>query len=126
VKRSRRTTRKRARGITIRELKAMSRAIVFARDGHRCVVCNRGKKDGVQLQWSHIVSQKVAATRFLTENIVCHCAGHHFAWHTNPPLWVLWWVERYPERHAKVQYAVHNLKPRTKAEWKAYLESQMS
>lgn len=107
----------------MRELKAMSRAIVFARDGHACVVCRRGKADGVQLQWSHIVSQRESGTRFLTENIVCHCAAHHFAWHAYPPIWVPWWLAKYPERWAVVQ---RNLgKKRTKSEWKAYLEEQV-
>ncbi len=122
----RKPRRKRAKGITIRELKALSRAIVFARDGHKCVVCNRGKKDGVQLQWSHIVSQKVAATRFLTENIVCHCAGHHFAWHANPIKWVPWWIEKYPVRYAVVmEQAELRAKVPTKAQWKEYLLEQM-
>ena len=115
---------KRAKGITLRELKALSRAIVFARDGHKCVVCNRGKKDGVQLQWSHIVGQKEPRTRFLTENIVVHCAKHHFAWHTYTIKWVPWWIEKYPERSRIVNLAVEWADIRTKAQWKEYLLEQ--
>jgi 5-methylcytosine-specific restriction endonuclease McrA len=119
-----RKPRKAKRGITLRELKALSRAIVFKRDGYKCVVCGKGKADGVQLQWSHIVSQKEPRTRFMTENIVVHCAKHHFAWHQNPIKWVPWWIEKYPERFARVNSWLAIEAIGTKAEWKAYLLGQ--
>lgn len=124
--RRRKTTKKRrARGITLRELKALSRAIVFKRDGYKCVACGRGKADGVQLQWSHIVGQKEPRVRFLTENIVVHCAKHHFAWHTYTIEWVPWWIEKYPKRYSRVMLEMDSLVPRTKPEWKEYLLEQI-
>jgi len=72
----------------------LARKVVFARDGNQCVRC--GKKEGIQ--WCHVDSRRYLSTRWLLENSMALCAGHHLAWHHRPLEAAEWFRTTYPER----------------------------
>ncbi|MFH1889957.1 MAG: HNH endonuclease [Candidatus Kuenenbacteria bacterium] len=51
--------------------------IILKRDGYKCVVCGRGKKDGVELQVDHI-KPKYLDGKAVIENGQTLCAQHNF------------------------------------------------
>lgn len=48
------------------------------RDGHKCVICGLGQKDGVELQIDHILPRSKGGDASL-ENAQTLCAGHNFS-----------------------------------------------
>ena len=50
---------------------------IFKRDGYKCVVCGKGKKDGVELQVDHI-KPKYLGGKSTIENGQTLCAQHNF------------------------------------------------
>lgn len=53
------------------------KAIILKRDGYKCVVCGRGKKEGVELQVDHIKPKYLGGTSTI-ENGQTLCAQHNF------------------------------------------------
>lgn len=53
------------------------KAVILKRDGYKCVVCGRGKKDGVELQVDHI-KPKYLSGKSIIENGQTLCAQHNF------------------------------------------------
>lgn len=53
------------------------REIILARDGYRCVICGRGKKEGVELHVDHI-KPKDKGGKATLENGQTLCAMHNF------------------------------------------------
>lgn len=50
--------------------------IVKVKADYKCEKCDKGKPD-VILHSHHIITRKINSTRWLIENGVCLCAGHH-------------------------------------------------
>ena len=65
------------------------RALVFARDGHRCL--KTGSTE--HLQWAHVYSRRYKTVRWDPDNSMCLSAGSHLWWHHRPVDSALWWVE---------------------------------
>lgn len=53
------------------------KVIIFKRDGYKCVVCEHGKKEGVELQIDHIKPKYLGGTSTI-ENGQTLCAQHNF------------------------------------------------
>lgn len=53
------------------------KAVILERDGYKCVVCGRGKKEGVELQVDHIKPKYLGGTSII-ENGQTLCAQHNF------------------------------------------------
>lgn len=53
------------------------KAIILKRDGYKCVVCGRGKKEGVELQIDHIKPRYLGGKATI-ENGQTLCAQHNF------------------------------------------------
>jgi hypothetical protein len=66
--------------VTHRDLEEFTQAqkdAIMKRDGHRCVVCARGKKDGVELQVDHIISKDLSGKATI-ENGETLCGQHNY------------------------------------------------
>ncbi|MCL2228642.1 MAG: HNH endonuclease [Firmicutes bacterium] len=50
---------------------------IFERDGHKCVICGKGIKDGIELQADHIKPKDLGGTATI-ENGQTLCAKHNF------------------------------------------------
>ena len=87
----------RARRKSVKALDADARQKVFERDGFKCVRC--GKTEGIQ--WCHVITRGRTALRWLPENALTLCAGHHeFWWHKHPLESGPWFEHTFPERYA--------------------------
>ncbi len=51
--------------------------VILKRDGYKCVICGRGKKEGVELQVDHI-KPKYLGGKSIIENGQTLCAQHNF------------------------------------------------
>jgi hypothetical protein len=74
-----------------------ARAVVFARDGYRCVMC--GTPNGIQ--WSHVRGRTFKSIQWLSLNAKALCGGcHKFKWHDPPPGFdpLAWFKQKYPGR----------------------------
>lgn len=58
-----------------------------------CMKCQQGKP----LQWAHIISRRIHATRWDPDNAVAICAGCHYAAHQHPLDFAAWVKERLGE-----------------------------
>lgn len=66
--------------VQTRELEDFSEELreqIFARDGYRCVICGRGRAEGVEIQADHI-KPKDKGGRATLENGQTLCAAHNF------------------------------------------------
>ena len=66
--------------IVKRELEDFTQAqkeIIMKRDGYKCVICGRSKKDGVELQVDHIKPKDLGGTNSI-DNGETLCAQHNF------------------------------------------------
>ena len=70
-----------ARRTTVKELDALCRKVVFARDGNRCRNC--GQTTGL-LDWAHVLSRRHPKTRHDPENAVVLCRKCHMVYHDRP------------------------------------------
>jgi len=61
----------------LEDFTAEQKEIILKRDGYKCVVCGRGKKDGVELQVDHIKPKYFGGTATI-ENGQILCAQHNF------------------------------------------------
>jgi 5-methylcytosine-specific restriction endonuclease McrA len=87
--------------VTNKMLDDACRAVVFARDGYRCLMCGTTAR----LQWSHIRNRSYKKIMWHPLNSKTLCAGcHKFKWHTPPPGFdPLAWLETiFPGRLAAV------------------------
>lgn len=90
-----------AQAAVLRKLDDLCRKICFRRDGGRCVRCGRRG----YLEWAHVYTRKILATRWSLENCMSLCGvggfisnGCHGWWH-NPPRLVT--PEQYAELHGE-------------------------
>lgn len=63
-----------------RELEDFSPAIkkaIFERDGHKCVMCGKGKKDGIEIHADHIKPKDLGGKATI-ENGQTLCSAHNF------------------------------------------------
>ena len=84
----RRNKRVLAGEVTNRMLDDACRAVVFARDGHKC----RRTGSTAHLQWAHVISRRYFSVRWDPDNSMCLSAGAHLWWHHQPVEAVTWWV----------------------------------
>jgi len=61
----------------LEEFTPKQKAIILKRDGYKCVICGRGKKEGVELQVDHI-KPKYFGGKATIENGQTLCAQHNF------------------------------------------------
>lgn len=61
----------------LEDFTAAQREVIFKRDGYKCVICGRGKKDGVDLQVDHIKSKDFGGEATI-ENGQTLCSQHNF------------------------------------------------
>lgn len=90
--------RRKAKLPTNAELDRLARAVVFARDGHRCLRCHKRPPE-VQIQWAHVYSRRFLKARWSVHNAMTLCAGCHFWWHDCPLDAAAWFKALAPERH---------------------------
>jgi hypothetical protein len=81
-----------ARRTTVKELDAMCRAVVFARDEGKCRKC--GKSDGL-LDWAHVLSRRHPKVRHDPENSMVLCRAHHMWWHDRPVEAAAWFKKEF-------------------------------
>ncbi|MDE0315869.1 MAG: HNH endonuclease [Candidatus Poribacteria bacterium] len=62
--------------VVLFEFSPRDREVIFERDGHRCVVCGRGPKDGVELAADHIKPKDKGGTNTI-ENGQTLCYEHN-------------------------------------------------
>ena len=74
--------------ITDRMLDQACRAVVFARDGYRCLYDGSTQ----HLQWAHVYSRRYKSIRWDPDNSMCLSAGAHLLWHHQPARMVQWWI----------------------------------
>ena len=74
--------------VTDKMLDDACRAVVFARDGHKC----RKTGSTARLQWAHVYSRRYRSIRWDPDNSLCLSAGAHLWWHHQPVMAALWWV----------------------------------
>ncbi len=91
-----RKVRPRRGKITDRMLDDACRAVVFARDGHRCMYTG----STAHLQWAHVYSRRYRSIRWDPDNSMCLSAGAHLLWHAQPAMMVQWWVSRVGQQFA--------------------------
>jgi 5-methylcytosine-specific restriction endonuclease McrA len=105
-----------------RDLDALCRAVVFHRDGFRCVKCG----NTTNLQWAHVYSRRFKSLRWMLGNSMVLCAGCHLAWHHQPLDAITWWIAKYGTRmHIDL---LHTLKATGKVDryaLKLWLESEL-
>ncbi len=106
---------------TKRDLDRLARAVVFDRDRHRCARCSSRSL----LQWAHVQTRRILATRWMLENSMVLCAGCHLWWHHYPLISARWFRKTFPKRalaldriHGKVD------KTKTAQDWSDYLEQR--
>lgn len=61
----------------LEDFTAEQKRIIMERDGYKCVICGRGKEDGVELQVDHIKPKEFGG-RAIIENGQTLCAQHNF------------------------------------------------
>ncbi|GAB6283687.1 MAG: hypothetical protein STSR0008_24760 [Ignavibacterium sp.] len=61
----------------LEDFTAEQKAFILKRDGYKCVICGRGKKEGVELQVDHIKPKYLGGTSTI-ENGQTLCAQHNF------------------------------------------------
>jgi 5-methylcytosine-specific restriction endonuclease McrA len=61
----------------LQDFDGATKAMILQRDGHRCVVCGRGRKEGVDLQVDHVMPKDRGGPATL-ENGQTLCAQHNF------------------------------------------------
>jgi len=76
------------RGVTNKQLDDACRALVFARDGYRCLRCGATS----HLQWCHVYSRRFISVRWNPDNSFTGCAGCHLWWHHRPIDSAAWWL----------------------------------
>jgi len=89
----------------MRELTALVREIVFARDGHKCVF------DGStsHLQACHVLPKNRAPRlRFEPYNVFCGCADCHLRWHGDPKYMLVEFERLFPGRYETLEIANRN------------------
>jgi len=63
--------------IELEDFTTAQKKIILARDNYKCVVCGRGKKDGIELHVDHIKAKDLGGKAIL-ENGQTLCAQHNF------------------------------------------------
>jgi predicted restriction endonuclease len=61
----------------LEDFSAAQKEVILKRDGYKCVICGRGKKDGVDLQIDHIKPKDFGGEATI-ENGQTLCAQHNF------------------------------------------------
>lgn len=61
----------------LEDFTAAQKEVIFKRDNYRCVVCGKGRADGVEIQADHIRPKELGGTATI-ENGQTLCAQHNF------------------------------------------------
>ncbi|MCL4381136.1 HNH endonuclease [Candidatus Marsarchaeota archaeon] len=67
----------RIRKRTLKDFTATQKALIMKRDGYKCVICGRSKKDGVELQVDHIKPKDLGGTSTI-DNGETLCGQHNY------------------------------------------------
>lgn len=98
------------RGPSVVTLNNWCRELVFARDGYACLHCHkpclesfpRESQPGTYhypgFQWSHVLSARSHAVRWIPENSMCLCRGCHLWWHEFLTDATQWWIGLFGEQ----------------------------
>jgi len=74
------------------------RLFILRRDNERCVICGRGKNDGVIIQGGHIFRGHHDSTRFNELAVHCQCKRCNKAHNDNPwPYWN-WFIGKHGQK----------------------------
>lgn len=95
-----------ARKTTVKELDALARAVVFARDEGKC----QWGSGHAGTDWAHVRSRRFRSTRWMSENAVVLCRGCHLKWHQNPLLAADWFKDKFPNRTNVIRQAMDRTK----------------
>jgi hypothetical protein len=119
-----------ARRASVKELDALAREVVFARDGNECRMCvvaadRRAMDKTRQLQWCHIYSRRYKWLRWDISNSMVLCAAHHIWQHHNPAA-AMPIVESILGRKEYAALKMRAAKPQKAdtVKWKLYLEQE--
>lgn len=106
-----------------KDLDALCRAVVFHRDGFRCVRCGSTQN----LQWSHVYSRRFKALRWAPSGSMCLCAGCHLGfWHHKPLDAVAWWIGKYGhDAHVLLQHTLKQTGKVDRYALKLWLEMEL-
>ena len=74
------------------------RIFILRRDGYRCVICKRGKDDGVVLQGGHIFPGHHDSTMFSELAVNCQCQNCNNAHNENPHPYRNWFKGKYGQK----------------------------
>lgn len=99
-----RSKQTRIRRRLVLELDAIVRALVFDRDGNKCVRCPAEQ----YLAPSHVYPKGTFGNlRWELDNLKTLCLACHRWWHMNPVEAADWWRKNWPERYEKLKLARH-------------------
>ena len=106
----------------VKELDALCRQVVFARDGHRC--CKTGRTDN--LQWAHVYSRRYRTLRWDPDNSLCLNAGAHLEAHHRPLEFASWFEAAFPGRAKRLRLLMQTKAKVDLAALKLWLEQQLA
>lgn len=115
---------------TVKQLDALCRQVVMARDRNQCQLVRAGMGAcGGHLQACHIYGKGAhPALRFDPENVIAGCWRHHApqspaSWHSNPMVYVDWFRAEYPERAKRLLLLSQTRRRVDASATRLYLES---
>ena len=93
-------------------------------DYFRSRPCDKcGRKDDVQIHWSHCKSRRYLSTRWSLINAFSHCASCHRFFEDNPDRFIEWIETNYPGRLEELQRVFNITKPIKKHELEELYEA---
>jgi hypothetical protein len=107
----------------VKILDDLCRRLIFLRDRNTCQKC--GKRE--RLQWCHVTTRGIHSLRWVPENSLILCAGHHLWWHREPLAAVSWWKDKYPKRAERVNLLRCQIRPKLdKVAMRLWLETEIA
>lgn len=73
------------------KLERLSKEYMYLRDGRKCVVCGKAE----HLQWGHVFSRRIYATRYDPENYFVQCAGCNLRHTYDPLVYYDWYKQKF-------------------------------
>jgi hypothetical protein len=73
------------------KLEKLSKEYMYLRDGLKCVVCNKGQ----HLQWGHLFSRRVYATRYDPDNYYVQCSSCNLRHTFDTVPYYTWFIDNF-------------------------------